>query len=73
MPDSFDASLDGDAFGCKLQASSGILYTCDSGKVVRQLAIQNHLPELDLVASPCARSSSQVDIDSARKRLIVHD
>lgn len=73
MPDSFDASLDGDAFGCELQASSGIFYNCDGGKALRQLAMQNHLPELDLVASACARSSSQVDIDSTGKRLIVHD
>lgn len=73
MPESFDASVDPDAFGCELQGSSGILYNCNGGKVLRQLALQNHLPDLDIVAAACIRSSSQVDIDSAHQRLIVHD
>ena len=73
MPDGFDMSLDADAFGCELQESSGILYNCAGGKVLRQLAMQNHLAELDIVAAACIRSSSQVDIDGAHKRIIVHD
>jgi hypothetical protein len=73
MPDSFDMSRDAQAFGCELQESSGILYHCEGGKVLRQLAMQNHLAELDIVAGACVRLSSQVDIDGAHKRIIVHD
>jgi len=73
MPGGFDTSLDGEAFGCELQESSGILYNCDGGRVLRQLAMQNHLPDLDIVAAACIRSSSQVDIDGTQKRIIVHD
>lgn len=72
MPASFDAMLDGDVYGCKIDADSGILYDCD-GEAVHRLAEQNHLRDLDIVAEACVRSSSQVDIDAANRRLIVHD
>ena len=72
MPASFDATLDGDVYGCKIDADSGILFDCN-GEVLHRLAEQNHLRELDIVAEACVRSSSQVDIDAANRRLIVHD
>ena len=73
MPDSFDASLDIDEFAGKLQEDTGMLYDCDGFTVLRQLAIQNQEPSLNIVAEACAESSSRVDIDNTHKRLIVHD
>lgn len=72
MPASFDATLDGDAYGCRIDAGSGILFDCD-GEALHRLAEQNHLSDLDIVADACVRSSSQVDIDATNRRLIVHD
>lgn len=73
MPYNFDASVDGNEFGCKLQENTGVLYDCDGGKLLHQLAEQNILPDLNLIAEACITSSSQVDIDNTQKRLIVHD
>ncbi len=73
MPDDFDASVDGDQFGCKRQQNNGILYDCEGGKILQHLATQNHLPALNNIAEACIESSSQVDIDSTQKRIIVHD
>jgi len=73
MPDTFDASLDNDDYGCILHEETGILYNCDGGRLLHRLAQQNQLPDLNLVADACTASNSQVDIDRARKRLIVHD
>lgn len=73
MPDDFDTTVDADEFGCKLQDDTGILYDCDGGKILQQLATQNETPTLGKVAEACVKSNSQVDIDSAHKRIIVHD
>lgn len=72
MPDNFDATVDGNDYGCKLQQGTDILYDCDGGNALPLLAIKNHLSELNIVAEACIISSSQVDIDSAHKRIIVH-
>lgn len=73
MPDDFNTDLDAEKFGCKRQGNDGMLYDCDGGKVLDHLAGKNALAGLDIVANACAKSSSQVDIDSARSRIIVHD
>lgn len=72
MPASFDATLDGDAYGCRIDAGSRILFDCDS-EALHRLAERNHLSDLDIVADACVRWSSQVDIDATNRRLIVHD
>lgn len=73
MPDDFETELEGEAFSCKQQDPSGVLYDCDGGKLLSRLARANHLTELQALADACAQSSSQVDLDRAGKRLIVHD
>lgn len=73
MPDTFDAHLDREQFACKLHEDTGILYDCDGYKVLSWLATRNNEPDLNIIAEACAYSSSLVDIDSNRKRLIVHD
>ncbi|MGD2161340.1 MAG: hypothetical protein PVG94_09185 [Gammaproteobacteria bacterium] len=73
MPDDFDASVDGDLFDCKREKDTGIFYDCEGGRILQQLATQNNLPALNTVAEACIKSSSQVDIDSVHKRIIVHD
>ena len=73
MPDSFNASLDGAEFACKQHEDTGILYNCDGYGALTWLAEQNNEPSLKIVADACAYSSSLVDIDSAQRRLIVHD
>jgi hypothetical protein len=73
MPDSFDALVDGGEFGCKHQAETDLLYDCDGGGLLERLAARNDLPELLTVAEACVESSSRVDIDRPRRRIIVHD
>jgi hypothetical protein len=73
MPDTFDACLDNDDYGCSLHEETGILYNCDGGRLLHSLAQRNQLSGLDQIAEACSESSSQVDIDPTRKRLIVHD
>jgi len=73
MPEEFDATVDGKECGCKLQRDSGILYDCDGGKILHLLARKNHLSALNIVVEACIISSSQVDIDSAQNRIVVHD
>lgn len=73
MPTSFNADLDRDEYPCQFQEELGILYDCDGAKVLDHLALQNNLPALRLIAEACTVSSSRVDIDPARKRIIVHD
>lgn len=73
MQDDFDTSVDGAEFDCDPEESSGILCNCDGGKVLGQLAALNRLPSLNIIADACTRSSSQVDLDSTQRRLIIHD
>ncbi|MFN2309015.1 MAG: hypothetical protein ABR553_04675 [Gammaproteobacteria bacterium] len=73
MPASFDASLDGEAYGCKIDRDSGNLIDCNGGETLKHLAEQNHLRDLSIVAEACMRSNSQVDIDATLRRLIIHD
>lgn len=73
MPDDFDISVSGDQLGCKLQEDTGILYDCDGGKTLQQLATKSHLPALNSVAEACEESSSQVDLDNTLNRIIIHD
>jgi hypothetical protein len=73
MPNDFDADIDGDEFGCALQEDSGTLLNCRGSGVLNSLATKNALPGLKIVADACAESNSQVDIDMAHKRIIVHD
>lgn len=72
MPDDFDIALDGAAFDCEPHQEAGILFDC-GGKVLSRLAERNQLPSLNIIAEACVESSSRVDIDTAHKRLIVHD
>lgn len=72
MPDSFDTTLDPDDFGCQT-GGDGVIYNCDGGKVLDRLSALNDLPALRIVAEACFTSSSQVDLDTADKRIIVHD
>lgn len=72
MPASFDASLEPHDYGCD-SADDGIFSNCDGAKVLNRLSTLNNLPNLRKVAEACFTSSSQVDIDPARKRIIVHD
>lgn len=73
MPDDFDASLGDGDFHCTLETDTGILHDCPGGEVLVHLARTNHLPDLDMLAEACVESGSQVDVDPARHRLIVHD
>lgn len=73
MPDTFDATLDAGEFVCKRHEKTGILYNCEATGALGWLATRNHEPGLNIVADACAHSGSLLDIDSRRKRLIVHD
>ena len=73
MPQEFDGSIDGDLYGCRIQDDGGILYDCDGGRVLDRLATRNALPGLHIIAEACEQSNSQIDIDIAGKRIIVHD
>lgn len=73
MPENFISDISSEDFGCKLDEQSGIFYDCEGGDAIRHLAELNKLPELDEIASACADSSSQVDVDPAGHRLIIHD
>ncbi len=72
MPDSFDATLEPNDFGCSIE-DNGFFSNCDGAKVLDRLSALNDLPTLKMVAEACFSSRSQVDIDPAGKRLIVHD
>ena len=73
MPDNFDTRFDAEEFGCSLQEDTGILYNCDGGRILQSLAAQNRISALNTVAEACIESSSQVDIDSANRRIVIHD
>lgn len=73
MPGDFNTSLDAEQFGCKQQEEKSILYDCSGGRILQQLAVQNHVPSLRTIADACIESGSQVDIDIVQKRIIVHD
>jgi hypothetical protein len=73
MPDNFDFSLHSDDYECQVREEQGIIYNCDGGEILNHLAELNDAPELRMVAEACIESSSQVDIDSAQHRIIVHD
>ena len=73
MPDTFDVSLNGERFSGKLITENGIQFNCDGFRVLVWLANQNREPDLAMIADACAYSSSLVDVDGARNRLIVHD
>ena len=73
MPSTFDITLNEEHFSGKQHEDTGILYNCDASEALSWLATQNNEPDLNIIAEACAYSSSLVDIDGARKRLIVHD
>lgn len=73
MPKSFDDSVNPQDYDCELDKTSGMLVNCNAGPLLNRLATQNKLPELNDIAEACMKSSAQVDIDSDRKQIIVHD
>jgi hypothetical protein len=73
MPKDCEFLLHGDDYDCRVEEENGILYNCNGNKALQYLASQNQLPGLESIAEACAESSSQVDIDSDNKRIIVHD
>ena len=73
MPITFQINIEDDEFGCELDQDSGILYGCDGGELLIKIARQTHLDGLDVIADACVQSSSRVDIDREKQRIIVHD
>lgn len=73
MPDNFNTRLDDSEIDCVDRGKDGMLYNCQGGDLLNKLAVINALPDLNIIAEACVESSSQVDIDPKRKRLIVHD
>lgn len=73
MPFDFRLNVEGDEFGCELEKDSGILYDCDGGKILEQVARETRLHGLEIIADACVQTSSLVDIDRERQRIIIHD
>ena len=73
MPNTSDVSLNGEKFSGRLNTGNGIQFNCNGFRVFVWLAKQNRDPELAVIAVACAYSSSLVNVDAARNRLIVHD
>jgi len=73
MPASFDDTVNPQDYDCELDKESEMLVNCNGGPLLNRLATQNKLPELNEIAEACKQSSSQVDIDSEHKEIIVHD
>jgi len=73
MPSSFDDTVNPQDYDCELDKDTEMLVNCNGGTLLNRLASQNKLPELSEIAEACKQSSSQVDIDSDRKEIIVHD
>ena len=73
MPNTSDVLLNGEKFSGRLNTGNGIQFNCNGFRVFVWLAKQNRDPELAVIAVACAYSSSLVNIDAARNRLIVHD
>lgn len=73
MPDSFMIDIESEDFGCKLEDNGNILYDCEGGELLQQVAKRNGIEGLKVVAEACLQSSSRVDIDRQRHRIIVHD
>lgn len=73
MPDSFKITIDAEKYGCEQEDDSSNLYDCEGGRLLKTVAIQTQMADLESIADACIQSSSRVDIDRERQRIIVHD
>jgi hypothetical protein len=73
MPEDFKMSVDVLACGCREGKKSGSHLDCDAGILLRSLAKDNALPELEQLADTAHDAGQVVDIDMDNRRIIIHD
>lgn len=73
MPMDFVMDIEADACHCQYDERTGVLYDCLPDGLLDHLADLNHSPELKELGEICITTSSRVDVDQEKKRIIIHD
>lgn len=73
MPEDFKISVDASACGCRDGKKSGSHLDCDAELLLKTLAKDNALPELDQLGHAAHDAGQVVDIDTDSRRIIIHD
>jgi len=73
MPEDFRMSVDAPACGCRDGKTSGSHLDCNAELVLKTLAKDNAIPELDQLGTVAHDAGQVVDIDTDGRRIIIHD
>ncbi len=72
MGDDFDVSLDADNCGGRLDEATGIVVDCKP-EALALLGERNNIPEFADLARIATTAAQVVDLDPARRRIVIHD
>jgi len=73
MPEEFVMALDADTCGCKVTDDPHLHIDCSVTDTLKTLANENQLPELAELAEVAKEACQVVDIDTNKRRIIIHD
>jgi len=73
MPEDFRMAVDASACGCREGKKPGSHLDCNAEILLKSLAKDNAVPELDLVADAAHEAGQVADLDTDRRRIIIHD
>lgn len=73
LPEDFSFGIDATACGCKAGENATQHIDCHARDVLRTLAEDNDLPALAKLGEIAHTAGQVVDIDTDRRRLIIHD
>ena len=73
MPMDFVMDVEPEYHHCKYDERTGVLYDCTPDPLLDQLASLNRSPALKELGEICVITSSRVDLDQEKKRIIIHD
>jgi hypothetical protein len=73
MSEDFNMSVDASAYGCRDGKTSGSHIDCNVESLLKTLAEENAQPELAELATVAHTAGQVVDIDTDKRRIIIHD
>jgi len=73
MPEDFKMSIDAPACGCRQGKKPGSHLDCNVERLLKVLARDNAVPELEEVADVAHAAGQVADLDSENRRIIIHD
>lgn len=73
LPEDFNMGIDIDACGCQPGRHAEHHIDCQAQSVLQQLAQKNDQPEFSELAQIAHEAGQVVDVDTAARRIVIHD